>query len=224
MKKLNSIVVILALITVVAPSILWAQAFELTPYLGYRWSSQIDGGEFEVNGHTLTHHDFQSAVNFGLWFDVRLASRVMLEIMAESMPTTFEAWDDSSPKNEASFDVTFYYFQLGLLYEIIEAGIDAADVKVRPFILGSLGSTVFDPGGDRQSNARFSASFALGFKNMFTERFGLRVQGRYMWTYLNASNDYWCPDTASPTAGCNVYPTSVSLSQIDITAGLIIAF
>lgn len=225
MKKLILTAIAYAITTIAVPSALWAEALELTPYFGYRWSSQINGGELEVDGHTLTHHDFNSSVNFGLWADIRLLPRLMLEIMAEALPTTFEAWDDARPKNEASFDINLYYFHAGLLYEIIEYGVEAADVKVRPYVLGSLGTTILDPSGSERDNAaKFSASFAVGFKNMFTERIGLRLQGRYMWTYLNSANDYWCPETPNPSAGCTVFPSSVSLSQIDMTAGLIVVF
>lgn len=44
-------------------------------------------------------------------------------------------------------------------------------------------------------------------------------------TYMSAGNDYFCTGTGTGTGTqCTVFPTSESLSQIDISLGLIIAF
>jgi hypothetical protein len=226
MKPERLILILVAVCVITAPVLSFAQQMELTPYVGYRWTSQIKGGTYTTpDDRVLTNHDFKSAPNFGLTFDIRLMERLMLEFMGEAMPTTFRAEDDATPKNTGEFDVNLYYIHIGLLYEILEQGISGEDVKVRPFIMGSLGSTIADGEGDIESEMLFSAAFALGFKSMFNNWFGLRFQGRYMYTYLAAANDYWCTgDGTGLGENCTVYPSSTSLSQIDVTLGAIFSF
>ena len=226
MRMKHTILLLVAMIVVTAPVITSAQQMELTPYVGYRWTSQVNGGTYVLDdGSELTNHDFESAVNFGLTFDIRLGNRLMLEFMGEGMPTKFQATDDSKPQRSAEIDVTFYYIHLGLMYEIIEEGINAADVKTVPFLLGSIGSTLVDGEGDVSTDARFSAAFSLGFKSFINNWFGIRVQGRYMYTYLASGNDYWCSgDGTGLGENCTVYPTATELSQIDVTLGAIFSF
>jgi hypothetical protein len=225
MKKISSIIVVFALLLTIVPASTWAQKFELTPYAGYRWTSTINDATATYRDNRITSNiDFKSGAFFGLWFDIELLERLQLEVTAEGFPTTMQGNTSTGEKSDV-FDVNLYYFQLGLLYEIIEAGVSKDLVKVRPFIVGALGSTTFDPSGDFQTETKFNASFALGFKTFFNQRFGLRIQGRYMWTYMAASNDYFCTGTGSGTGTqCTIFPTSTSLSQIDIGLGLIIAF
>jgi hypothetical protein len=225
MKKLSLTIVAVALLLTVVPASTWAQNIELTPYAGYRWTSSITNATATYGNNTITSNiDFKSGAFFGLFFDIDLLERLQLEVTAEGFPTTMRG-NLSTGETSDVFDVNLYYFQLGVLYEIIEAGVSKDLIKVRPFIAGALGSTTFDPSGDFQGDTRFNASFSMGFKSFFNQRFGLRIQGRYMWTYMSASNDYFCTGTATGTGTqCTIFPTSTSLSQIDILLGFIIAF
>jgi hypothetical protein len=226
MTKLNALVTTFVVFAVVVPALARAQSFELTPYAGYRSSSQINGTTVETVDRTILQNiDFKNGAVFGLWFDITLRPRLQVEIIGEGMPTTIQGTNDTTGKMTDAYDITLYHFQLGLLYEIIETGIATDQVKVRPFVMGALGTTVFDPSGDRGGESRFSASFGVGFKTMFSERLGVRVQGRYMWTHMNAGNNYFCTGTGAGVGEqCTVFPASESLDQIDITAGLVIAF
>jgi hypothetical protein len=130
---------------IAAPLLASAQKFELTPYAGYRWTSSMGGTSVTTSGGTeLTNIDFESGAFFGLWFDIDLLERLQLEVVAEGFPTTMQATDSDTGARTDVYDVSLYYFQLGLLYEIIEAGVSKELIKVRPFIMGALGSTVFD--------------------------------------------------------------------------------
>jgi hypothetical protein len=213
-----------ALMIVVAPGLLFARSIELTPYGGYKASSALSGTSIELrDGTTLDDIDFESGATFGLLFNYRLENRLLLEVNAEGFPTKLKGVDRESGAKSEAFELVMYYLQLGLEYEVIEYGVSAEEVKIRPFIFGGLGSTWFNPAGDRKGNARFNVAFAVGFKFMFNERLGLRTQGRYVWTYMNASNEYFCTgDGTGYGQECTVFPTSESLSQIDLTVGLII--
>jgi hypothetical protein len=215
---------ITVLIVATAPVLSSARNIELTPYAGFRWSGQLTGTTVEDDkGNLLENIDFESGAIFGLWFDYRVDNRLMLELTAEGFPSKVQGTNTTTREKSDAFDVVLYYLQIGLHYEIIEYGVAAEDVKIRPFVYGGLGSTWFDAAEDRSSNARFNAAFAVGFKFMLSERLGLRTQGRYIWTYMNAANDYWCTgDGTGVGEKCTVFPTSESLSQIDITLGLII--
>ncbi len=226
MKKISSTIVVFALLLTIVPASTWAQKFELTPYAGYRWSSKFQNASATLADQRVTENiDIKSGAFFGLWFDIELLERVQLEVTAEGFPTTMQGSISGTGEKSDVFDVNLYYFQLGLLYEIIEAGVSKDLIKVRPFITGALGSTTFDPSGDYQTETKFGLSFALGFKIFFNQRFGMRVQGRYMYTYMNASNDYFCTGTGTGTGTqCTIFPESESLNQIDIGLGFIIAF
>jgi hypothetical protein len=214
----------IAVLLISKPELSSARDIELTPYAGYRWSSALTSTTVQVDEDlSLDNLDFESGAIFGLWFNFRVDNRLKIELNVEGFPTKMQGTDTNTREKTDAFDMVLYYFQIGLHYEIIEYGVSAEDVKIRPFIYGGLGSTVFDPAGDRSSNAKFNVAFAVGFKFMFNDRLGLRTQGRYMWTYMNASNDYFCsPDGSAGGQQCTVFPTSESLSQIDLTLGLII--
>jgi hypothetical protein len=201
-----------------------ARNIEITPYAGYRASGALSSTTVQLgDGQSLEDLDFESGALFGLWFDYRLQDRLMFELTAEGFPSKVQGNDASSGESVDAFDVVLYYFQVGLHYEIFEYGVSAEDVKIRPFISGGLGSTVMDAESDRSTNALMNFSFAAGFKFMLNERLGLRTQGRYFWTYMNAANDYFCqPDGTGVGTQCVIFPTSESLNQIDITIGLII--
>jgi len=226
MRVKYTLLAIVVLAVIAAPVLSSAQKLELTPYAGYRWTSQLTGTTISSStGDEYENIDFKSGAFFGLWFDIDVAERLQLELVAEGFPSSVQGTDVATRQKTDAYDITLYYFQLGLLYEIIEAGVSKDLVKVRPFITGALGSTVFDAAGARSSEVKFSASFALGFKTMFNQRLGLRTQGRYMYTYMNASNDYFCTGDGTGTGEqCTIFPTSESLSQIDVSLGLIIAF
>ena len=100
------------------------------------------------DGTKLENLDFESGATFGLWFDYRIDNRLLLELTAEGFPTKMVGSNTDTGEKTDAFDVVLYYFQVGLQYEIIEYGVSAEDVKIRPFISGALGSTWFDPADD----------------------------------------------------------------------------
>jgi outer membrane protein W len=214
----------IAALLISIPELTSAKGIELTPYAGYRSSGALNSTTVTLDdGTMLENFDFESGAIFGLWFNFRVDNRLKIELNVEGFPSKVQGTDTSTKQKTDAFDVVLYYLQIGLHYEIIEYGVSAEDVKIRPFVYAGLGSTIFDPAGDRSSNAKFNAAFAVGFKFMFNDRLGLRTQGRYMWTYMNASNDYFCTgDGTGYGEQCTIFPTSESLSQIDLTLGLII--
>jgi len=224
MKTKYTLWLITALVVISAPLGSSARNIELTPYGGFRWSSQLTGTRTEDDkGNKLENLDFESGAIFGLWFDYRVDNRLNLELTTEGFPSKLQGTNTDTREKSDAFDVVSYCFQIGLQYEIIEYGVAAEDVRIRPFVYGGLGSTWLDAAGDRSSNAKFNVAFAVGSKFMFNERLGLRTQGRYLWTYLNASNDYFCTgDGTGIGEKCTIFPTSESLNQIDLTLGLII--
>jgi outer membrane protein W len=223
MRAKYTLLATIALFVIAAPLLASADNIELTPYAGFRWSSQLTGTSLETDeGDTIENLDFESGAIFGLWFDYRIQNRLMLELTAEGFPSKIQGTNIDTREKTDAFDVVLYYFQLGLHYEIIEYGVTAEEVKIRPFVYGGVGSTVFDAAGDHSTNTKLNVAFAVGFKFMFNERLGLRTQGRYFWTYMNASNDYWCTGDGAGGEKCTVFPTSESLNQIDLTLGLLI--
>jgi len=95
--------------------------------------------------------------------------------------------------------------------------------KIKPFIMGSFGATVFDiKESGIGTSTNFSLSIGGGFISMLgkEQRFGLRGQVRGWFSFVPTDDYfYWCD-----FYGCGVSQGSVTLSQGEVTGGLVIKF
>jgi hypothetical protein len=109
--------------------------------------------------------------------------------------------------------MTTHYIQVGGAKEM-------KDGPVRPFGMGSLGLTIFDPEDTKyDSDTRFSFAMGGGIKLYSkSERIGFRLQGRFIFNFLSGGIAVGCG------SGCAGGVTGTALVQFEPSAGLVIAF
>lgn len=149
---------------------LLAQGIELTPYAGYLLGGKQNFYEGELK--------YRNAATYGFTFDVDLTWKA-IEFYYSQTPTVAEwrpylGWEGRYPSTD--YDVSIHYFQVGGL-GYAEIGSDA----VKPFGAFTLGATWFQSRDERvQDNTQFSVTLGGGAKIFFSERLGIRLQGRLL--------------------------------------------
>ena len=88
----------------------------------------------------------------------------------------------------------------------------------RPLITFSIGNTNFDPEAF-DDDSKFSLSLGGGVKYAFSDRFGLKLQGRWITSEINDDDELYCDPF-----GCFVVEDSNFLNQFEFAAGLAIRF
>ncbi len=193
------------LLSVVLTSGLSAAEVELTPFLGYQ-----AGGTFETR---TGDQNIESSPNFGLVLSVRTRQDGLIEFIYSRQQTRLEILDAFGV--DQGFDLNVEYLHFGGLWEIKQG-------RTKPFLGLSIGGTRFDPRVDGVSDELyFSAGISGGGKFMFSERVGLRIEGRGLATILGSGGGIFC---GFPPGGCAVTVSGSTLLQIDALLGLIVRF
>lgn len=93
---------------------------------------------------------------------------------------------------------------------------------VRPYVVGGAGASLMRPRRAGADNVdHFSFSVGGGVKVFLTDAVGVRLQARYVGTYLNDKPDgYWCDDQQ----GCLYVAQAAFLHQGEYTAGLVLRY
>jgi hypothetical protein len=142
--------------------------FEIAPYAGYMFGGRLRFFEGDLK--------IKDNVNYGLALDIELVKETKLELFWSEMQTTaefrpFYGFDylDIDP-----FDVRVGYIQIGTVREF-----DYDNIK--PFGVMTIGTTYFLPQNvSHQDSWKFSVSLGGGANIWFTERIGIRLQGRLL--------------------------------------------
>jgi hypothetical protein len=177
---------------------------ELTPFVGYRF-----GGQFDTVT-SAARAEAQPAADYGLVFDRELGgeggwfeaywSRQTTEIVPRGI-------DAGEP-----FDVTVDYLHVGGMYQ-------PGTEQLRPFVLATVGLTLMDPEPSGFNKVvGFSVAVGGGVKVMFSERVGLRAEGRFVATLGGGSVAVACGP------GCSVSLSTTGIWQTEINLGLVISF
>jgi opacity protein-like surface antigen len=206
--KLIVLVLVLSLVSTAA----WAQRFEITPFAGYRTS-----GRFDLAANVLDYGNLK--INDGFAYGLSLGFRVNEFVTVEGM------WSHTSTRFEAElgeldpislFDISQDQFHLNFLFFL-----DKDVAMVRPYVLLGLGWTSFNPKPDKaNTETRFSWGMGGGFVAMFSDMVGLRLQAKWIPTYVNTTSalfiDYW----GYPW----IVPVDNYMSQWEFTGGLVFRF
>lgn len=180
--------------------------FSVSPFVGYRI-----GGTFELAG-TDTHVDADDHISYALALDVstdRQASQYELFYSRES--TSLGA------RSPVPSDLVVEYLHIGGTTELADSSS-----RLRPYLLGSLGATRFDPAlGSHQTD--FSASIGIGVRAAFTEHLAARLEARGFLTLLSSSSAVFCSSNQSGGL-CAIQARGTSFIQADILAGLSYSF
>lgn len=157
-------------------------AFELTPFIGYRWGGTIFADQTFLFGEDV---DVAPSANYGVNFALPLGdSGMKLELMANRQSSDLETGGGLfEPDNEvAEIDVTYLHAGLQIPF--------ARSRNATPYFIVSGGLANLDPqiSGVSAEN-RFSASAGLGVKVPMSDVLSIRLEGRGYYTSLGDSND-----------------------------------
>ena len=197
----------LAVLTALAGTpVVGAQKVEITPQIGYRFGGGL------TDGYTGQYLDFNGSESYGLAFNYTLG--LMGDTQLEFSWNRQETDMKRSLPNEGTFDLTIDYWQAGGLKQWQE------DESVRPFVVGTVGLTHISPDeSDLSSDTRFSFGLGGGVKLLPGRHVGIRLQGKFYGTYVSGGAAGICGPV-----GCTFGFSGNFLWQVELTAGLILAF
>ncbi|MEM1177117.1 MAG: outer membrane beta-barrel protein [Acidobacteriota bacterium] len=157
--------------------------WEITPTIGYRF-----GGEFESDFFDFfSDFELEDSSSYGVTIERAITSNLRIEFLwshqeTELIEDRFFVFDSGT----SLFDIDVDFYHVGLMYQWNPG-------KIRPFVVGSIGATRFDPiPSDLSTESRLSASVGGGAKFMLTDNFGIRAEGRLFNTFLEDDEDFYC--------------------------------
>ncbi len=208
MMKAVALACVAIVIANASPARAGQAAIDVTPLVGYQWSSRVPGetGEFDV----------ESSINYGVVVDIDLSryayrgSMVELMYLRQDSELTRRFYYGAQP--ETLFDIAVEYYMIGGVQKTQRGNTE-------PFLGFLLGAARFAPKDSRYSDEwRFAVSLGAGVKVQASERLGLRLHGRLLMPIQAYGGGMWCGP-----AGCGAsVGGSTTLLQGDIGIGLVI--
>jgi hypothetical protein len=159
-----------------------ASAFELTPFVGYRWGGTIFASETFLFDRDV---DVASKMNLGASLAIPLGdSPLKLELLADRQSSELETESGLFEPNDEIADVDVTYLHAGLQIPFGESR------NAIPYAVVSAGLANIDPhiNGVSAEN-RFSASAGIGVKVPVNRALSLKFEGRGFYTALEDTND-----------------------------------
>jgi hypothetical protein len=189
-------------LTIQAPA--RAANFEVTPMAGLR-----TGGEF-VDKNSGQRYEFDDDGSIGLTLGWDLDGQSFVEFGLMTTSTLMSPIEIDTSLISYEIDVTD--LQIGGHY-----AWDSGPVK--PFILGSLGLTIFDPTfPDTDEEMEFSFAVGGGAKGYFAKHFGIRGDLRLLGSSFGGSSEIFCAGDEC------LRPKGTVIFQFEGRIGLIVRF
>ena len=181
--------------------------FSVSPFVGYRL-----GGTFTLAG-TDTHIDVNSHAAYALALDLSTDGRASQYELFYSRQATSLGAQSPVPAN-----IVVEYLHIGGTTDLG----DSSSPRLRPYLVGSLGVTRFDPSlGDHKTD--FSASLGVGVRSEITRHLDVRLEARGFATVLSSSSAVFC--RSDETGGlCQIQGRGSTFLQADILAGVSYSF
>jgi opacity protein-like surface antigen len=157
-------------------------AFELTPFIGYRWGGTIFADQSFVFDDDV---NVASSANFGVTFAMPLGdSGMKLELMANRQASQLETESGLFEPNNEVADIDVTYLHAGLQFPF------ARSRNATPYAIVSAGLANLDPqvSGVSAEN-RFSASAGVGVKIPMSDVMSVKIEGRGYYTSLEDTSD-----------------------------------
>lgn len=152
-------------------------AFELTPFIGYRWGGTIFADQTFIFGEDV---DVAPSANLGVNFALPLGDTGMkLELMANRQSSELETGSGLFEPDAEVADIDVTYLHAGLQIPFAQSR------NARPYFIVSGGLANLDPQvlGVSAEN-RFSASAGVGVKVPMSNFLSIRLEGRGYYTAL----------------------------------------
>jgi outer membrane protein with beta-barrel domain len=190
-----------------------AQAFEITPYYGYR----VGGNFSDFSDSGVDELEIKDGEAWGIILTFNLNPNAQVEFLYSQQSSTLRGSGFLfTPANEDLFDLNVENWQVGGTY----TGGTPQD-PVRGFVGFSLGLTNFEP-EDRgfEGDSDFAFSFYGGGKFALAKHVGLRLQGQWVSTYVGSNDEVFC----DPFGFCFVVQDATYLNQFEFAAGITFKF
>lgn len=202
-----------AMLLLAAPASGWAQKFEIAPYVGYRF-----GGKFtninDPNNSLVNTLKIENSFALGLIADFFITPVVAIEGSFAYQPTKMKA---DIPNNPIElFDLKVNWYHIGLRFESPRQD----EPKPRGFLSVTGGATSLIA-SDRSTETKPSFGFSLGGEYFFSKNVGVVFLGRYVGTFFNSDDQFFCPDVGGD---CLMLPSSTTMHQAEISGGVSFAF
>ena len=182
-----------------------AERIVITPFIGYGI-----GGQFEETT-TESSLELDESPLYGLSINFNAPHGGQYEIFYSRQDT--ELTSNGFASGSALFDMDIHYLHIG---GTIAYGYD----WIKPFIVGTVGITHFDPSpSGYNSKTRFSFSLGGGLMFILTDHIGIRLEARGFGTLFNST--IWF---VSNVGGANFGVAGDAVWQAQLNAGLMLAF
>lgn len=189
---------------------------EVTPQFVYR----LDGNVETDFADDLVSDDaeVEAGAAFGLTVSIPLNDWFQVEFLARSQDTELVLDGGLFGRPAKLGDLSIEHYHVGAL-------IQWGSGQVEPFFAGSLGLARLDldrPGAATEE--KLSGSIGGGAKVMFSQRFGLRLEGRWFWTNLGSDgSDDRCRNDFDDDDDCFHYNDD-GIYQGEASVGLLFRF
>lgn len=209
MSRLYALAVTLLCLAFPAHAQQSTDAFEITPFGGYRF-----GGTFEIEESTDSY-ELQDSSSFGVLLNFPHRANTRWEILYSRQSTDAEFSDPAS--SNAQLDIDSHILQIGGTYQF-------ESDKVVPYLAATIGGThVRASANGSESDTFWSGSLGLGMLIAPNARVGLRLEARGHITFTNSSTDLLCV-SGPEIAGCAIQVTGDVLTQFETFAGVVVRF
>ena len=199
---------LLAVVVILALPLGAQPVFEVTPFLGYSFGSSFD--EIGYDNGVIDSVDVADSETYGLIFNAG-TDRGGFEFTWSHQGSELEVDGVVGASEDPTFDFSSDNFQFGGIYYF------GQNSKTRPYVNGGLGFAMLDL-GDSESDERFSWSIGGGIRHDFNDRIGVRLQARWVPTYINSDDAYVVCDPWF----CYTVADDNYLYQTEIAAGVVI--
>jgi hypothetical protein len=177
--------------------------YEITPFAGYRF-----GGSFE-DDETGEEYDLDDDAAYGLIVNLAAEANTQWEFGWSRSETAVDVPSVNGSAGKLDLDID--YFQAGGTY--LWDG-----KRAQPFMVATLGAAHLNPSGSGDSETYFAFSIGGGWRLFPTERFGVRVEGRFYGTVLDSDSDVFCR-TGPDNNQCLIESSAEILWQWQMFAG-----
>jgi hypothetical protein len=184
--------------------------FQLTPFAGYRLGGTFEDKENEIE------YELENNPSYGLILNFPSKGNTEWEIYYSKQSTEVDIAGFVPSENALDMDVE--YLQVGGTYLFGQTN------TATPYFVATAGATRMDPGGaNTKSDTFFSASVGGGWKYFPASRVGLRLDGRFIGTFVDSNSRIFC-QSGSSGGECAVNTSGKLLYQFELQAGVIFRF
>jgi opacity protein-like surface antigen len=201
MSRVTAIAAALMIVSSCAPA--WAQSWEVSGLAAYTPSAGLDNQAPE-----LSSLDIGGGFTWGLQIGRLFTPRWGVEVLWTEQASALNVGTEAGSAH-------LFTMSIGHLHGDVVYHLGAADARLRPFVFGGLGATLFSA-DDLESETKFSFGFGGGIKYFRWDTIGIRAHFRYRPTMLN---DEDAADFCEPFGFCQG-----TLQQIEFAGGAVIRF